>query len=62
MKKVIYIKKDDNQKFNDYIYLNQLIKIKQINLTPEGIYYQVIIKYDEERDLDHLKRFMEVVV
>ncbi len=62
MKKVIYIKKDDNQKFNDYIYLNQLIKIKQINLTPEGIYYQVIIKYDEERDLDHLKRFMDVIV
>ena len=62
MKKVIYIKKADNQKFNDYIDLNQLIKIKKINLTPEGSYYQVIIKYDEERDLDHLKRFMEVVV
>lgn len=62
MKKVIYIKKADNQKFNDYIDLNQLIKIKQINLTPEGSYYQVIIKYDEERDLDHLKRFMGVVV
>lgn len=62
MKKVIYIKKSDNQKFNDYIDLNQLIKIKQINLTPEGSYYQVIIKYDEERDLDHLKRFMDVIV
>ena len=62
MKKVIYIKKADNQKFNDYVDLNQLIKIKQINLTPEGSYYQVIIKYDEERDLDHLKRFMGVVV
>jgi len=62
MKKVIYIKKADNQKFNDYVDLNQLIKIKQINLTPEGIYYQVIIKYDEERDLDHLKRFMDVIV
>ena len=62
MKKVIYIKKADNQKFNDYIDLNQLIKIKKINLTPEGSYYQVIIKYDEERDLDHLKRFMDVIV
>jgi hypothetical protein len=62
MKKVIYIKKADNQKFNDYIDLNQLIKIKQINLTPEGSYYQVIIKYDEQRDLEHLKRFMDVIV
>ena len=62
MKRPIYIKSADKQKFLDYIDLNQLIKIKQINLTPEGSYYQVIIKYDEERDLDHLKRFMEVVV
>ena len=62
MKRPIYIKSADKQKFLDYIDLNQLIKIKQINLTPEGSYYQVIIKYDEERDLDHLKRFMDVIV
>ena len=62
MKRPIYIKSADKQKFLDYIDLNQLIKIKQINLTPEGSYYQVIIEYDEERDLDHLKRFMDVIV
>jgi hypothetical protein len=62
MKKVIYIKSADNQKFHDYIDLNQLIKIKKINLTPAGNYYQVVIKYNKERDLDHLKGFMEVII
>ena len=62
MKRPIYIKSADKQKFLDYIDLNRLIKIKSINPTPNGTYYQVIIKYDEQRDLEHLKRFMDVIV
>jgi hypothetical protein len=61
MKRPIYIKSADKQKFIDYIELNQLIKIKSITQTPSGN-YQVVIKYDKERDLEHLKRFMDVIV
>lgn len=62
MKRPIYIKSEDKQKFLDYIELNQLIKIKSINPTPNGNYHQVIIKYNEQRDLDHLRRFMDIIV
>ncbi len=61
MKRPIYIKSTDKQKFLDYIELNQLIKIKSINPTPNGN-YQVIIKYNEQRDLDHLRRFMDIIM
>lgn len=62
MKRPIYIKSEDKQKFLDYIELNQLIKIKSINPTPNGNYHQVIIKYNEQRDLEHLRRFMDIIV
>ena len=62
MKRPIYIKSEDKQKFLDYIELNQLIKIKSINPTPNGNYHQVVIKYNEQRDLDHLRRFMDIIV
>jgi len=61
MKRVIYIKSADKQKFHDYINLNGLIKIKSEGVTPDGTYVQVIIKYSEQRDFDHLKRFMDII-
>ena len=61
MKRPIYIKSADKQKFLDYIELNGLIKIKSINPTPND-YHQVIIKYNEQRDLDHLQRFMDIII
>ena len=62
MKRPIYIKSEDKQKLLDYIDLNRLIKIKSINQTPDGNYHQVIINYNEQRDLDHLKRFMYIIM
>lgn len=62
MKRPIYIKSADKQKFLDYIELNQLIKIKSINPTPNGNYHQVIISYNEQRDLEHLRRFMDIIM
>lgn len=62
MKRPIYIKSEDKQKFLDYIELNGLIKIKSINPTPNDNYHQVVIKYNEQRDLDHLSRFMDIIM
>lgn len=61
MKRPIYIKSADKQKFIDYIELNQLIKIKSITQTPSGN-YQVVISYNEQRHLDHLTRFMNIIL
>ena len=62
MKRPIYIKSEDKQKLLDYIDLNRLIKIKSINPTPNGNYHQVIINYNEKRDLEHLKTFMDIIM
>ena len=62
MKRPIYIKSEDKQKFLDYIELNGLIKIKSINPTPKGNYHQVVISYNDQRHLDHLTRFMNIIL